>query len=248
MSGHSKWHSIRHKKAAVDAKRGRLFTRLLREIMVAARTGGGDVEGNPRLRAAVQAARDANMPKDNIERAIKKGTGEIEGETFEDFTLEGYGPAGVALMILGTTDNRNRTMPEIRHIFAKYGGSLGESGCVAWNFERKGVILADRRGLTEEQAMEAALEAGAEDYEAADDLLQFTSTPETIPQVRRALETRGLHVQSAKLDWVPKSTVRVEGKEAEKLLRLVQTLEDHDDVQSVAANFDMDASLIEQMS
>jgi len=232
----------------VDAKRGRLFTRLLREIMVAARTGGGDVEGNPRLRAAVQAARDANMPKDNIERAIKKGTGEIEGETFEDFTLEGYGPAGVALMILGTTDNRNRTMPEIRHIFAKYGGSLGESGCVAWNFERKGVILADRRGLTEEQAMEAALEAGAEDYEAADDLLQFTSTPETIPQVRRALETRGLHVQSAKLDWVPKSTVRVEGKEAEKLLRLVQTLEDHDDVQSVAANFDMDASLIEQMS
>ncbi len=232
----------------MDAKRGRLFTRLLREIMVAARTGGGDVEGNPRLRAAVQAARDANMPKDNIERAIKKGTGEIEGETFEDFTLEGYGPAGVALMILGTTDNRNRTMPEIRHIFAKYGGSLGESGCVAWNFERKGVILADRRGLTEEQAMEAALEAGAEDYEAADDLLQFTSTPETIPQVRRALETRGLHVQSAKLDWVPKSTVRVEGKEAEKLLRLVQTLEDHDDVQSVAANFDMDASLIEQMS
>lgn len=246
MSGHSKWHSIKHKKAAVDAKRGKLFTKLLKEIMVAARMGGSDLNANPRLRTAAQAARDANLPKDNLERAIKRGAGELEGVTYEDFAFEGYGPGGVAIMVIGSTDNKNRTTPEIRHAFGKHGGNLGESGCVGWMFKRKGVIIVDGEGKDEDEAMEIALEAGADDFEAADGMFRVTTAPDDVQTVREALEAKKMKIESSGVEQVPQNTVKVEAKDAEKVLRLVSVLEDHDDVQSVYGNYDIAPELVEQ--
>jgi YebC/PmpR family DNA-binding regulatory protein len=248
MSGHSKWASIKHKKGALDAKRGRLFTRLLKEIQIAARMGGGNQDGNPRLRTAVQAARDANMPKDNIERAIRKGTGEEEGTNYEDFVFEAYGPGGVAIIIEGTSDNKNRTTPEIRHIFTKHGGKLGELGSVSYNFSKNGVINIPAEGVTEDQLMEAALDAGADDVITEEGMFQVKTSPEAMLSVREAIEAKGIKVESAEVQNLPKSTIRVEGKDAEKLLKLLQALEEHDDVSKVAANFDIDVALIEQMA
>lgn len=248
MSGHSKWASIKHKKGALDAKRGRLFTRILKEITVAARMGGGDPEANPRLRTAVQAAKDANMPKDNMEKAIKRGTGEMAGVSYEDFVFEGYGQGGVAIIVEGTTDNRNRTTPEIRHTFTKHGGNLGEVGCVSWMFSKKGVISAPSEGQAEDHVMECALEAGADDMETGDGVYAITTPPEAMLAVREALEAKGIKIESAEVQQVPKNTVRVEGKDAEKLLKLISALEEHDDVNKVAANFDIDPELVEQLS
>ena len=248
MSGHSKWSSIKHKKGAADAKRGKLFSRILREISIAARMGGSNMDGNARLRAVIQAAKDANMPKDNIDRAIAKGAGELKGITYEDFTVEGYGQAGVALIIEGTTDNHNRTMPEIRHMFAKYGGTLGEQGSVAWMFERKGIILVSAEGHDEDTVMECALEAGAEDMSTDDGLYHITTASEDIQAVRDALEAAQIKIESANVELIPKNTVKVEGKNVEKILNLISAMEDHDDVSSVAANFDIDPELIEQLS
>lgn len=248
MSGHSKWHSIRHKKAAVDAKRGKLFTKLIREITVAARTGGGDPESNPRLRTAIQAARAANMPKENIERAIKRGTGELPGAEYEDLYLEGYGPGGVALYIEATTDNRKRTISEIRHIFTRHNANLGEAGCVSWMFTRKGVILVSANQADEEKLLEIALEAGAEDLINNGDSFTIYTEPGQLETVKQALEEKGISVESAEISFVPNTTVKVEGKDAETLLKLLNALEDHDDVQSVAANFEMSDALLEQLS
>lgn len=248
MSGHSKWSSIKHKKAAVDAKRGKLFTRLLREIFIAARMGGGDTDSNSRLRTAVQAAKDANMPGSNMEKAIRKGTGELSGVSFEDFAYEGYGPCGVALMAEGSTDNHNRTAPEIRYIFNKYGGNLGEIGCVAWMFSKKGVILLPAEGQDEDAVMERALEAGAEDVVTEGDTIHVTTSPEEMAAVREALEASGLEVQAASLERIPQNTVHVEGKDAAKVLKLISALEDHEEVSRVAANLEIDAELIEQLT
>ncbi len=248
MSGHSKWHSIKHKKGALDAKRGRLFTKLLKEVAVAARMGGSDVDANPRLRTAVQAAKDANMAKDTLERAIKKGAGELEGVNYEDFALEGYASGGVALIITGSTDNKNRTLPEIRYIFTKHGGNLGEVGCVGFMFDRKGVIIATAEGKSEDEAMEIALEAGAEDFEGSDGVYRILTAPNDVQSVREAIEAKGMKIDSAKADLIPKNSVRVEARDAEKVLKLIAALEDHDDVNSVAANYDIDPELIEQFS
>jgi YebC/PmpR family DNA-binding regulatory protein len=246
MSGHSKWHSIKHKKGAIDAKRGAAFTRVVKEIVIAAKMGGGDVNGNPRLRTAVQAARDINMPKDNIERAIKKGAGELEGTSFTDFSFEGYGQAGVAIMVEGTTDNMNRTTPEIRHMFQKFGGNLGEKGSVAWMFTKKGVIMIPAEGLEEDHVMEVALEAGAEDFEGEGEYYRVTTDPSSMQDVRAAIEAKKIKVESSTVENIPGNTIRVEGDEARKLLRLLQNLEEHEDVNSVSANYDIDDELIEQ--
>jgi YebC/PmpR family DNA-binding regulatory protein len=248
MSGHSKWSTIKHKKGAADAKRGKIFTRIIREIAIAAKMGGGDPSGNPRLRTAIIAAKDANMPKDNIEKAIKKGTGELEGQSYEDFIFEGYGAAGVAIIVEGSTDNRNRTMPEIRHLFSKYNGNMGETGCVAWMFETKGIILIPAEAQDEDKVMECALEAGAEDMESDDGYFQIKTPPEDLMSVREAIEAKGIRVESASIQRIPNATVHVEGKDAEKVLKLTSALEDHDDVSNVYANFDIDSELIEQMS
>jgi YebC/PmpR family DNA-binding regulatory protein len=248
MSGHSKWSTIKHKKGAADAKRGKIFTRIIREIAIAAKMGGGDPNGNPRLRTAILAAKDANMPKDNIEKAIKKGTGELEGQSYEDFMFEGYGAAGVAIIVEGSTDNRNRTMPEIRHLFSKYNGNMGETGCVAWMFETKGIILIAAEDQDEDEIMECALEAGAEDMEADDGYFQIKTPPEDLMSVRETMEAKGIKIESASLQRIPNATIRVEGKDAEKVLKLTSALEDHDDVSNVYANFDIDSELIEQMT
>ncbi|MCD6385796.1 YebC/PmpR family DNA-binding transcriptional regulator [Candidatus Sumerlaeota bacterium] len=248
MSGHSKWHSIRHKKAAVDAKRGKLFTKLIREITIAARTGGGDPDSNPRLRTAIQAARAANMPKENIERAIKRGTGELPGINYEDLYLEGYGPGGVALFIEATTDNRKRTISEIRHIFTRHNANLGEAGCVSWMFTRKGVILVSAEQVDEDKLMEIALEAGADDLINNGDSFTIYTEPAQLESVRAALEEKGISIESAEISFVPNTTVKVEGKDAESLLKLLNALEEHDEVQSVAANFEMSDALLEQLS
>ncbi len=246
MSGHSKWHSIRHKKAIVDARRGKEFTKLIKEISVAARIGGSDLNGNPRLRTAAQAARDANMPKDNIERAIKKGAGELEGVSYEDFVFEGYGQGGIAIMVEGTTDNKNRTTPELRYAFSKFGGNLGEQGCVGWMFERKGIILAPVEGQDEDQLMEAALEAGADDFENEGEVYRIVTEPGRIESVRAALEERSIKINASSIQNLPQNTVKVEGDDVSKLLKLLELLEDHDDVTQVSANYEIDDALIEQ--
>ena len=247
MSGHSKWHSIRHKKAAVDAKRGKLFTKIIRELTVAARTGGGSPDVNPRLRTAVQAAKDVNMPKDTIDKAIKKGTGELPGVSYEDVTYEGYGPGGVAIFIQGSTDNRNRTSAEVRHIFTKHNGSLGEAGCVSWMFAKKGIILVDASASDEDTLTEIAIEAGADDLVNNGDSFTVTTNPVDLDAVRSVIEEKGITVGSADISMVPNTTVKLEGKEAEQLLKLVSALEELDDVQSVSANFDIADELIEQI-
>jgi len=239
MAGHSKWANIRHRKAAQDAKRGKLYTKLAREITVAAREGGGDPEFNPRLRAAIEKAKKFNMPKENIERAIKRGTGEIAGETYEEVTYEGYGPGGVAIIVKCLTDNRNRTASEVRHAFSKHGGNLGTSGCVSWMFERKGVIKVSAEKFDEETVMMAAIDAGADDVVREDEHFVVYTQPQDLENVRKALIDGGIEVEEAKLDLIPTTTTRVEGETAEKVLKLLMALEDLDDVQEVYSNFDM---------
>ncbi len=239
MAGHSKWANIRHKKAAQDAKRGKIFTKLAREITVAAREGGGDPEKNPRLRAAIEKARKFNMPKENIERAIKRGTGEIAGESYEEVTYEGYGPGGVAIIVKCLTDNRNRTAAEVRHAFSKHGGNLGTSGCVSWMFERKGVISIPAENYDEDTVMMAAIEAGAEDVVREDNKFIVYTNPSDLESVKEGIISSGIEIEEAKLDLIPNTTTRVEGETALKVLKLLETLEDLDDVQEVYSNFDM---------
>lgn len=242
MSGHSKWSTIKRKKAKVDAQRGKVFTRLSREIIVAARQGGGDPESNVRLKTAVQKAREANIPNENIIRAIQKGAGGLAGSNYEEILYEGYGPGGVAIMIEIMTDNRNRTAGEIRYIFSRNGGSLGESGCVSWMFQEKGLILVDKavNDVEEDDLMLLAIDSGAVDFRAEEDSFEITAEPEDFQKVRDALEGRGIKLSTAEITMVPKSTVKIEGKEAEQTIRLMDALEDHDDVQNVYANFEIE--------
>ena len=248
MSGHSKWASIKHKKAAVDAKRGKIFTQIIKEITVAARIGGGDPEGNARLRLAIDKAKSVNMPKDNIERGIKKGTGELEGVSYEEFSYEGYGPGGVAVLVELMTDNHNRTVSEIRHVFTKNNGKPGEAGSVGWMFEKKGLILLEKEGVDEEALMELALDAGADDISEDDEAWEVHTVPGSFMDVKTALEENGLTILSAEVTMIPKNTQKIEGKEAEQMLRLMDILEDHDDVQNVYANFDIPDEILEQIS
>ncbi len=246
MSGHSKWHSIKHKKAAADAKRGKLFTKVIKELSIAARMGGSDPASNPRLRTAVQAAKDVNMPKDTMERAIKKGAGELAGQSFEEIVYEGYGPGGTAVLAKVTTDNRNRAASEIRHLFTKHGGNLGETGCVSWQFSQVGQIVVNEGD--EEKVMEAALESGAEDFVNDDGTFLIRTQPSDVNDVREALEQKGIKIQASEVTMIPSTTVKLEGKDAEHMLKLMAALEDHDDVDDVYANFDISEELIEQMS
>ena len=249
MAGHSKWANIKRRKGAVDARRGKIFTRLTKEIIVAARIGGGDPGGNPRLRAAIAAAKSENMPKDKIERAIKKGTGEIEGENYEEIRYEGYGPGGVAVIVECMSDNRNRTVSEVRHAFSKSGGNLGESGCVGWMFDRKGSITVPADSIDEESLMDKAIEAGAEDVVAEGDAFQVLTDPDEFETVREALEQAGVTISEAAVTMIPKNTVEVtDEKVAKQILRLLETLEDNDDVQSVHANFDIPDEIMEKVA
>lgn len=248
MSGHSKWSSIKHKKAAKDAKRGKLFTKLIKEITVAARQGGGDINGNPRLRTAVLTAKANSMPNDNIDRAIKKGTGELEGTAYEEVQYEGYGPGGAAILVHVLTDNKNRTVQEIRHLFTRYGGNLGETGCVGWMFDKKGLITVDKAQIDEDRLFSLALDAGAEDVRDEDGTFEILTLPEDFEKVREALEREKITAATAQITMVPKSTVTVDEKHAEPILKLTEELEDHDDVQSVAANFNIPTEYLEKAS
>ena len=241
MSGHSKWSTIKHKKAAKDAKKGKIFTKLIKEITVAARMGGGDINANPRLRTAVLTARGNSMPNDNIERAIKKGTGELEGVTYEEIQYEGYGPGGAAIIAQVLTDNKNRTVSEIRRLFTKHGGNMGETGSVAWMFDRKALIVVDAAKADEDATMEAALDAGAEDMTRDGDTFVLTTQPTALHAVRDRLVAKQVPVISADIAMLAKSTVKVEGKDAQALLRLIEGLEEMDDVAKVYSNFDIDA-------
>ncbi len=244
MSGHSKWHSIKHKKGALDAKRGRIFTKIIKEITVAARHGGGDPDGNPRLRTVILAAKAANMPKDNIEKAIKKGTGELPGVNYEEIAYEGYGPGGVAIYLQALTDNRNRTLPEIRHLFSKFGGNLGESNCVSWMFEKKGYLVVPKGKASDEQLLEVVLEAGGDDVRDDGENWEVLTPPDRVEAVKEALGARGIETTTAEVSMVPKTTVKIEGRKAHQLLAMMEALEDHDDVQHVWANFDIDEAEI----
>lgn len=242
MSGHSKWATIKRKKAKIDSQRGKLFTRLAREIIVAARNGGADPDGNMRLKTAIQKAKEANIPNENINRAIQKGAGEVGGASYEEFSYEGYGPGGVAVMLEIMTDNRNRTAGDIRHIFSKNGGSLGESGCVSWMFDKKGLFVIDKEGnkVSEDDLMLLALEAGAEDFKVEDDSYEIVSDPDDFDGIKETLEKNGVQMAMAEVTMIPQSTINLEGKEAELMERLMETLEDHDDVQNVYANCELD--------
>ncbi len=244
MSGHSKWATIKHKKAATDARRGKMFTKVLREITVAAKIGGGDVKANPRLRSAVLEARSNSVPNDNIERAIKKGTGELEGEAYEEVLYEGYGPGGIAVLVEGLTDNKNRTAPEIRHLFTKYGGSLGASGCVAWMFNRRGYFAIERSSMDEEKFMEVALELGADDVATEGDLYEIFTAPEDFIRVQEALEASGVTVAAKELAMIAGNLLELAADRANPVLRLLEALEDHDDVQHVWANLDVDEKVL----
>lgn len=248
MSGHSKWSTIKHKKGAADAKRGKVFTKIIKELMVAARMGGGNPEANPRLRAAVLAAKAENMPKDNIERAIKKGTGGLEGVNYEEFMYEGYGPSGVAVLVDIMTDNRNRAASEIRHIFSRNGGNLGEAGCVAWMFSKKGSIVFDKNKVVEEELLEVALEAGAEDVKDEEDQFEVIVSPEDFMSVKTVFDEKGWQYELAEITMSPQTTVRIEDpKVAQQALRLMDLLEDSDDVQHVYANFDIPDEIMESL-
>lgn len=240
MSGHSKWHTIKHKKGALDAKRGKLFTKLIKEITVAARTGGGDVDANARLRKAVSDAKGGNMPNDTIERAIKRGTGELEGVSYEEITYEGYGPGGVALMVESVTDNRNRTVAEIRHMFSKNGGNLGEAGSVGWMFDKKGYIVVDKNTKSEDELFEIVTDAGAEDLRDDEDNFEIITSPDTFHSVLAAVKSAGIEPEVAEVEMIPQTYIKLEGPEARQMLKLMEVLEDHDDVQKVSANFDID--------
>lgn len=242
MSGHSKWATIKRKKAKIDDQRGKLFTRLAREIIVAARNGGADPDGNMRLKTAIQKAKEANIPNDNINRAIQKGAGELGGAAYEEFVYEGYGPGGVAVMLEIMTDNRNRTAGEIRHTFTRNGGSLGESGCVSWMFDKKGMFVIDKESnnISEDDLMLLALEAGAEDFKVEDDSYEITCDPDDFPGIKEVIESKGVQVAMAEITMVPQTTINLQGKEAEQMERLMENLEEHDDVQNVYANFEID--------
>ncbi len=248
MSGHSKWSSIKHKKGALDAKKGKIFSKLVKEITVAARIGGGDPVGNARLRKAISDAKAQSMPADNIDRAIKKGTGELAGVAYEEFSLEGYGPGGAAILVQVTSDNRNRSVGDIRHLFSKYGGNMGEAGCVAWMFEKKGLLSVPKDAAEEDVLMEVALEAGANDVVSEDDEFEVYTDPSSFEGVRKALEDRKIKVNMAEVTMSPQSTVRLEGKQAEQMLKLMDMLEDHDDVSNVYANFDIPDEVMEKLN
>ena len=244
MSGHSKWATIRRKKAVIDAKRGKMFTKLIKELTIAAREGGGDPDANPRLRLAVDNAKAANMPADNIERAIKKATGELEGVTFHELTYEGYGPGGIAILVEVATDNKNRTVAEVRHIFSKNGGSLGESGSVAWMFERKGVVSLPQQGKSEEDILGIVLDEGAEDLSSQDEYFEVQAPVESFEPVRKALLNNNLQIENASLQWIAKNNISVTGEDAEKVMKLIEGLEDIDDVQNVYSNADFDEDTV----
>ena len=245
MSGHSKWATIKHKKAATDAKRGKMFTKVIREITIAARIGGGDPNSNPRLRSAILAAKGENMPNDNVERAILRGTGGLEGETLDEVTFEGYGPGGVGLLIQVVTSNRNRTVSEMRHLLAKNGGNMAESGAVGWQFHRKGEITVGKEKADEEKMMAIVLDAGAEDLQDDGSAWSVVTPPESFEQVRDALIAAGIAPDSAEVAWIPQNYIKLTGQQAQQMLRLVESLEDHDDVQHVYANFDVDEQEIQ---
>lgn len=246
MSGHSKWSTIKRKKGATDAKRGKIFTKLAKEIIVASRLGGGDINMNPRLRAAVADARTENMPKDNIERAIKKGTGELEGQSYEEVIYEGYGVGGVAVLVESMTDNKNRTVPDLRHIFSKNGGNLGENGCVAWLFDKKGLITVDKKAVTEEKLMDIALEAGAEDVREQEKEYEVVTPASDFEAVKKTLDDQKVPYLAAEITMLPKTTVQIEDeKQAQQVLRLMEALEDYDDVQHAYANFDIPDAILE---
>jgi YebC/PmpR family DNA-binding regulatory protein len=248
MSGHSKWSTIKHKKGAADARRGKIFTKIIKEITVAARMGGGDPNGNPRLRSAILAAKAENMPKENIERAVKKGTGELPGVSYEEATFEGYGPGGVAVLVEILSDNRKRTVADIRHIFSKNAGSLGEAGCVSWMFDKKGLIVFEKNKVDEEKLMDLALEAGAQDVRETEKEYEVIAEPAEFEQVKKKLEEAKLAPTYAEIGMVPQSTVRLSGKEAQQMLRLMESLEDSEDIQHVYANFDIPDEELEQLS
>jgi YebC/PmpR family DNA-binding regulatory protein len=241
MSGHSKWSTIKHKKAKIDAERGKVFTKLIREITTAARQGGGDENANPRLRSALLAAKAANMPAANVERAVKKGTGELPGVVYEEKMYEGYGPGGVAVMVQTLTDNPNRTTSEVRHELTRHAGNMGESGCVSWMFENKGLILVNKTDCGEDRLMELALDAGADDMTVEEESFEIVCPPSLFNKVKEALEAQKIPISSSEITYVPKTSVKVEGRQAEQILKLLEALEELDDVQNVYANFDIDA-------
>ena len=248
MSGHSKWSTIKRKKGKADAQRGRLFTKLIREITVAAKDGGGDPNANPRLRTAIDSAKAANMPTANIDKAVKRGTGELPGVSYEEYAYEGYGPQGVAIMVETLTDNKNRTTSEIRHILSKHGGHLGEVGCVSWMFHQQGSIIVDRGRVEEDEVMSLALEAGAEDVRDEQDFFEVVTAPSDLDRVKRAFDKKGVAYSSAQLTRNPQTYVKVEGKHATQILRIMDALEDHDDVQKVYANFDVPDEVMEELT
>ena len=247
MSGHSKWANIKFRKERQDAKKGKIFTKLIKEITIAARAGGGEPETNPRLRTALQNARAANMPMRNIENAILKGTGELPGVVYEEVVYEGYGPAGVAIYIESTTDNKNRTVSEVRHLLSKYGGNLGESGCVAWMFHKKGLIQVPQKNYNEEELMLLAIDAGAEDFKVEDDYYEIYTSYDDLDTVNSKLSENGIKIESAEITFIPQTTIHLEGKQAEQMLKLMDALDDNDDIQNVYANFDIDEEVMEKI-
>jgi YebC/PmpR family DNA-binding regulatory protein len=248
MSGHSKWHSIKHKKAAADSKRGRIFTRLIKEMTAAARMGGGDPDANPRLRLAIATAKANNMPAENIKKAVMRGTGELPGITYEDVNYEGYGPGGAAIFMHALTDNKNRTVAELRHILSKNGGNLGETGCVGWMFERKGYFVVEKSATDEEKLMEIALGAGADDMREDGSNFEILTAPENFDAVRSALESAKVTTAAAEVSMMPQNYIKLEGKNAQTMLKLMEALEDHEDIQNVWANFDIDESELKEAS
>jgi len=248
MSGHSKWSTIKRKKGAADAKRGKLFTKAIKEITIAAREGGGDPSANPRLRLAVDNAKAINMPADNIERAIKKATGELEGVTYHELTYEGYATGGIALLVEVATDNKNRTVAEVRHLFSKHNGSMGESGSVAWMFEKKGIISLPKQGKSEDEVFEIVLNAGAEDLQSEEEFFEIQTDIESFEPVRRALLNKNLNIENASLQWIAKNTLNIKGEDAEQVMKLIDALEDCDDVQNVYTNADFDEEFIKQQA
>ena len=249
MSGHSKWAQVKHKKAAVDAKRGKIFTRIVKEISVAARLGGGDPDGNPRLRTAIEKAKEVNMPQENIKRAIMKGTGELPGMTYEETVYEGYGPGGTAILLDVLTDNRNRTVSEIRHIMTKHGGNLGEAGCVGWMFEKKGYILVEKTNIDEDSLMSIALESGAEDLknDPGEDSYEIITAPEDMNKVKISLEAAGVPLSLAEITMLPRSYISLDGKSAEQMIRLIEALEEHEDIQNVYTNVDIPDEVMDRI-
>ncbi len=248
MSGHSKWSTIKRKKEKTDARRGRIFTRLIKEISLAAREGGGDAEGNPRLRTAISNAKAANMPSDNIERAIKRGTGELPGVVYEEVTYEGYGPGGVGILVETVTDNKNRTTSEVRRIFTRHGGNLGSVGCVSWMFDQRGVVIVEKGELDEEELLTNALEAGAEDVRLDDDSYEIVCKPPDFETLKDSLQQSGISYSNAEVTKVPQSTVKITGKEAERLLKLMEDMEEFEDVQNIYANFDIPDEVMERVA